>query len=154
MQQLPNWLYWKSVADEKTGKPTKVPYIVGKDRRGSTTDRRTWVTFAAALAGITSGNGSFPYDGLGFALQDSGIVFIDFDHVRNPESGEIAPWASAIITALDSYTEVSPSGDGVHVYALGKLPGKGAKLEFSDGSALEMYDSGRYTTITGSQITG
>lgn len=153
MRELPHWLYWKREPD-KNGKPTKVPYMVSKRRKGSSTKPGTWASFATALAGLTSSNGSFPYDGLGFALQGSGIVFIDFDHVRNAETGEIAPWASEIITALDSYTEISPSGDGLHVYALGKLPEKAAGIEreFSDGTRVEMYDTGRYTTITGAPL--
>jgi predicted P-loop ATPase len=154
MRQMPNWLYWQ-VEPDKNGKPTKVPYMVAKRRRkGSSTNSGTWATFADALAGMTSSNGSFPFDGLGFALQGSGIVFIDFDHVRNPETGEIAPWASETIAALDSYTEVSPSGNGLHVYALGALPGKGTEREFSDGTRMEMYDTGRYTTVTGAPIAG
>src|SRR5260370_33944893 len=101
---------------------------------------------------MTSSNGSFPYDGMGFAIQNSGIVFIDLDHVRNPETGEIAQWAIEAVAAIGSYTELSPSGDGLHVYTLGKLPGKGTKSKFSDGSAMEMYAAGRFTTVTGSAI--
>ena len=155
MRELPHWLYWKREPDAN-GKPTKVPYMVSKRRKGSSTKPGTWASFATALAGLTGRNGSFPYDGLGFALQGSGIVFIDFDHVRNAKTGEIAPWASEIIAALDSYTEVSPSGDGLHVYALGKLPEKAAGIEreFSDGTRVEMYDAGRYTTITGALLAG
>jgi predicted P-loop ATPase len=154
MQQLPNWVYWKSDADE-TGKATKVPYVVGKaNQRASSTDSGTWVTFAAARDGMIGSNGSFSFDGFGFALENSGVVFVDFDNVRNPETGEIASWARQLVAAIGSYTEVSPSGAGLHVYALGKLPGKGINRKFENGSALEMYDSGRYTTVTGAPLPG
>ena len=152
MQRVPNWLYWRIEAN-KTGKPTKVPYAIDGSS-GSTTDPATWCPLADALAGMASANGSFPYDGIGFALEGSGIVFIDLDHCRDANTGEIAPWASEIIETLNSYTEISPSGDGLHVYALGKLPGKGKQWKFSDGSKLEMYDAGRYTTVTGNPIAG
>jgi predicted P-loop ATPase len=151
MKAANNWIYWRG--EVRTGKATKVPYRIGKaEQHASSTDPTTWGTFADALAGMASGNGSFPYDGLGFAFQDSGIVFVDFDHVRNPQTGVILPWAIERIADLGSYTEISPSGDGLHVYVLGKLPGKGAKREFSDGSALEIYDAGRYATVTGHRL--
>ena len=148
MQNLNHWLFWKS-APGKNGRPTKKPYQIGKPEIASSTDPNTWNSFAEAVCSGTLND----YDGLGFAFQDSGIVFIDFDHVRNP-TGEIAAWAAEIITALGSYAEISPSGTGVHVYVLGKLPGKGLSRKFSDGSALEMYDKGRYGTVTGNLVTG
>jgi hypothetical protein len=153
MRALPNWMYWRLEPDKKTGKPTKVPYMVAERGVGSSTDPGTWASFADAVAGMASANGSFSFDGLGFALENTGIVFIDFDGVRNVETGEIAPWASELISGLASYTEVSPSGDGLHVYTLGKLPGTGTEPKFLDGSAMGMYDSGRYTTVTGLPIT-
>ena len=45
---------------------------------------------------------------------------------------------------FDSYTEVSPSGTGLHIFCLGELPGKGVKRPQA-----EMYDRGRYFTVTG-----
>lgn len=151
MKAVNRWLCWRG--EVRKGKPTKVPYRVGMaEQLASSTDPATWGTFNDAVATMATDNGSFPYDGLGFAFQDSGIVFVDFDHVRNPQTGVILPWATEALADLGSYTEVSPSGDGLHVYALGKLPGKGAKREFPDGSALEMYDAGRYGTVTGHRL--
>ena len=51
---------------------------------------------------------------LGFVLGD-GFVGVDKDHCRNAETGAIEPWALAIVEQLDSYTEISVSGTGVHV---------------------------------------
>jgi predicted P-loop ATPase len=151
MKAVNRWLYWR--AETKNGRPTKVPYVIGlPERHASSTDPATWGTFCDALAGMASSKGSFSYNGLGFAFQDSGIVFIDFDHVRNAQTGTILPWATEALAHLDSYTEISPSGNGLHTYTLGKLPGKGAQREFPDGSALEMYDTGRYATVTGHRL--
>jgi predicted P-loop ATPase len=148
MKVLNHWLYWKSAPGEN-GRLTKKPYQIGKPGLASSTDPNTWNGFAEGTCSGMNG-----YDGLGFAFQDSGIVFVDFDHVRNLETGEIAVWAAEIISSLGSYTEVSPSGTGVHVYTLGKLPGKGLSRKFSDGSAFEMYDKGRYATVTGHPLVG
>jgi predicted P-loop ATPase len=152
MKALAHWHYWRGEPD-KHGKFGKVPRMVGQNRRASSTDPDTWSSYDTALAGI-NGNGCSPYNGLGFAVQGSGVVFIDFDHCRNPQTSAITPWVSEIIAEVDSYAEISPSGNGLHAYALGKLPGKGITRKFPDGSAIEMYDAGRYATVTGHPIDG
>ncbi len=43
------------------------------------------------------------------------------DGVRNPESGEIVPWAEAILTAFNTYSEISASGKGLHLVCRGTL---------------------------------
>lgn len=65
---------------------------------------------------------------------------MDLDHCV--ADGKIMPWAREIIIALDSYSEFSPSGTGVHI--LGEnilLPGKGKKKAYETG-AVELYDRG------------
>jgi putative DNA primase/helicase len=87
--------------------------------------------------------------GVGFVFtKDDPYAGIDLDHCRNPETGEIAPWAQAIVDYLSSYTEVSPSGTGVKIFVRGALPAGAHK------SAIEAYDSGRYFTVTGLHVAG
>jgi putative DNA primase/helicase len=74
---------------------------------------------------------------------------IDLDHCRAPETGAIAPWAQQIITFLNSYSEVSPSGTGVKIFVQATLPGGGVNKHF-----IEMYDRGRFFTVTGWHIPG
>ena len=67
----------------------------------------------------------------------------------DPETGEIESWAWEIIEELDSYTEISPSGTGVHILVRGELPeGRNRKGRF------EAYDRGRYFTVTGKHLAG
>lgn len=85
-----------------------------------------WTDFetAAATIGKTSAfigrsgpgaaPGPLPVAGIGFVLA-GGYAVCDLDHVRDPQTGKLAPAAQKIIRYLDSYTEVSPSGDGVHI---------------------------------------
>jgi hypothetical protein len=90
------------------------------------------------------------YQGLGFVFtEEDPYVGVDLDDCRDPHSGEIAPWALEIIRELDSYTEVSPSGTGMHVLLRGELP-KGRNRK----GKIEMYDSGRYFTVTGEHLEG
>ncbi len=62
-------------------------------------------------------------------------VFFDLDNCRDIVTQEIAPWAMEIINALGTYTEVSPSGRGIHAVGLVREPGKERMLVFctSDG---------------------
>ena len=49
-----------------------------------------------------------------------------------------------IISMLDSYTEYSPSGKGLHIFVKGDIPVDGRKKGF-----IEMYKAKRYFTMTG-----
>ncbi len=80
---------------------------------------------------------------------EDGLCGVDLDGCLDPETGEIEPWAQEIIEELDSYTEVSPSGTGVHILVKGELPaGRNRKGRF------EAYDRGRYFTVTGKHLSG
>jgi primase-polymerase (primpol)-like protein len=72
---------------------------------------------------------------------------IDLDQCRTKD-GKIAPEAQAVIDRVASYTELSPSGAGVHVLVKAKLHGLGRRA-----GKLELYDSGRYFTITGQPLS-
>src|SRR5262249_12807687 len=89
-------------------------------------------------------------EGIGFVFtEDDPYAGIDLDDCRNPETGVIAPWARRIIAVLSSYTEISPSGTGVHIYVQGRLPGQGRNLK-----PVEIYDRRHYFTVTGQHIPG
>ncbi len=81
--------------------------------------------------------------GIGYVFNGNGIVGIDLDGVM--EDGQLTEAAKAMLEELNTYTEVSPSGKGVHCLVYGQMPGgKGKKVD-----ELEMYDRGRYFTVTG-----
>jgi len=87
-------------------------------------------------------------DGIGFQLGDS-YTGIDLDDCRDARSGDIEPWAREIIRQLDSYTEISPSGTGIHILAKGTLPPRGRRK-----GPVEIYSGGRYLTMTGEHLDG
>ena len=62
---------------------------------------------------------------------------IDLDDCRDPETGEIASWAQQIVDALESYTEVSPSGRGLHILVKAALPEHVGRKQ----GAVEVYDA-------------
>ena len=76
-----------------------------------------------------------------------GIFGIDIDHCYDPETQELDPAAAEIIETVQSYTELSPSGTGIHILCKGALP-EGRKRR----GAVEMYSTLRYFTVTGNQF--
>jgi putative DNA primase/helicase len=146
LQALPRWVLWK--LEERTDndgnkKNTKVLYNVRTRFKASSTNPKTWATFAATATAYQAGG----WDGLGFVFNGDREAGIDLDKCRNPETGEIEPWAQAIIQSADSYTEASVSGTGVHIILEGKLPPKGRRF-----GPIEMYEVGRFFTISGNRI--
>ena len=155
MRDRRQWINWKLSRNPKpTGKPwTKIPLDPRTGRKAATTRPETWTDFDTACArhqefSRHAGRGSS--EGLGFVLRGA-HVGIDLDDCRSPQTGELEPWAQEIVRRIDSYTEVSPSGTGIRIICLGKLP-PGARRK----GAVEMYDesSPRYLTITGHVLDG
>ncbi len=144
LQTLTRWIVWKLEPRANSDKPTKVPYTVGH-RLASTTEPGDWMTFAAART-LAETNG---YNGIGFVFTDTPYVGIDLDKVLTDDG--VNPEAAAIVEQLDSYTEVSQSGTGLHVIAKGSLP-PGRRRQ----GWLEMYDrsSPRYFALTGTVWNG
>jgi len=141
------WVLWK-IEPGKDGKMTKVPYNPANPRfKASSTKPHTWGTFAQAVAAAQTDG----FSGIGFMFSENDpYAGIDLDHCRDPESGEIAPWAWEIINRFDSYTEISPSGKGIHILIRGKLPQDADhQKNLEGGGKIEIYDCLRYFTITG-----
>lgn len=70
---------------------------------------------------------------------------IDLDHALL--DGELRPWARRIVDRLpETYIEVSPSGAGLHVWGFGSVE-RGRRIRRGD-SSVEVYDRGRYITVT------
>ncbi|WP_259471518.1 hypothetical protein [Streptomyces shenzhenensis] len=109
----------------------------------SSTDPRTWSTHKDATAS-TAGVG------LGFVLsEEDDIVCLDLDHCLNPLTGRVAPWAAVILRdAGTTYVEVSPSGDGLHIWGRADVR-QGRRIRRPDGTAVEIYGTGRYIAMTG-----
>ena len=80
---------------------------------------------------------------MGFVLTtDDPYVAIDLDGCVEP-SANLAPWARDIVAVLDTYTEYSPSGKGLHLWTRGQLPAGRRR-----SGQIEMYCQGRYMTVT------
>jgi hypothetical protein len=138
------WVLWRAESRGE-GKPTKVPYCVADPaRKASSTDPSTWATFDdaceafAALADVA---------GIGVVLTIAAkISCIDLDRVLT--GGELDVRAETIAERCDSWTEISPSGTGLHVFVRGAVP---AAIK---GNQIEIYSTDRYIAITGHRWPG
>ena len=147
LASLPQWICWRLEPDPKNDKPRKVPYDPKTGRKASSTNPQSWATLAQALAA----KDKYLFTGVGFVFTEvGGIVGVDIDHCRN-EDGSFNETAQAILDKAPSYTEISPSGSGLHIFFRGTMPGKGNK---NSTSGVEMYASARYFTMTGNQLEG
>jgi hypothetical protein len=149
MQRARRWVGWRyeQRPDPETGelKWTKVPYQVAHPKyKASSTNPKTWGTFAQAEAAYAHGE----LDGIGFALGD-GWAGVDLDHCCDPESGSIHEWALREIRAIGSYSERSPSGEGVHILLYGNVLG-GRHGRRSGG--IEAYSAKRFFTVSGHHL--
>ena len=144
---LRQWICWRLEPDPKSDKPRKVPYDPKTGRKASSTNPESWATLAEAQAAREK----FLFTGIGFVFTaECGIVGVDIDHCRN-EDGSFTDVAKAILKKAQSYTEISPSGSGLHIFLRGIMPGKGNK---NSTSGVEMYAAARYFTMTGNRLEG
>lgn len=122
----------------------KIPLQVS-GRNASSTASKTWSSYAAAEASSVGA-------GLGFVLNGDGIVCVDLDHCLDGSS-VVAGWAQQIVDQVpDTFVEVSPSGDGLHVW--GRSSFAGGRRFTVDGGGVEIYSTARYLTMTGRKFRG
>lgn len=142
LQALRQWVGWK--LEPRDGKPTKVPINPRTGKLAKSNDPTTWGPVDEAIAAVTR----FGLNGPGFMFsKDDPYVGIDLDHCLG-DDGQPNVFAEHILGKITSYTEISPSGRGLHIIAKGTIP-TGRKK-----GALEMYSSVRFFTMTGHVFQG
>lgn len=146
LKKLKNWVCWIAQPDERSHSGiSKKPINPRTGGFAMSNNPETWADFETALSA------SSQYTGLGFMFGGSGCFGVDIDDMpeeleryRKGEDGII----SEFVNTLQSYTEYSQSGTGIHIICRGKLPKGGRKKKHSFGG-FEMYDSGRFFVMTG-----
>jgi primase-polymerase (primpol)-like protein len=144
LRELRQWLNWRSERDEKSHRSVKVPYNPITGYKASTTNPETWGTLEQAL----ESKEKYLFTGIGFVFtSESGIIGIDIDNcIINEKLNDVA---TAILEKLPpTYIEISPSGKGLHIFLMGKLPSGGNK---NSKTGVEMYGTSRYFTMTGNR---
>ena len=121
----------------------KVPMQAFGFAPASSTNPATWSSFDEAVLAVRLGF----YDYIGFVFADNGIVGIDIDDGFTPD-GNISQLAEAIIQQCDSYTELSKSGRGFHIFLKGDIPFKGK----NNLAGVEIYKDARFFIMTGNIV--
>ena len=147
---------------------TKPPYNAVTGRYAESNNPDTFTDYETAhRVFVESGS----YDGMGAGVFD-GLSAIDIDHCIT--LGKLSPMAREIVEAMDTYTEISPSGEGLRLFFLApgysydsgiyyinsRAAGDKAKENYKaagykGGEGLEVYIYGmtkKYVTITGNAI--
>jgi primase-polymerase (primpol)-like protein len=169
MLRAANWVAWK-LEPSDSNKPTKVPYASdlarkgparkGPARKASTTDPATWgnIEHAAKRAARDrlSGVGyvfaaETPEDHPYVSDKECGI---DLDHCGDRSAGHLDEWALQIVRRIGSYTEWSQSGEGLHIILEGRLPDDAKHTRPYATGKIEVYDRGRFFTMTGDHPGG
>ena len=92
------------------------------------------------------------FDGIGIVLGNTTkgtLCGLDIDNCIN-EYGQISDNAQEIINLLDTYTEISISGNGIHCLFYADKKGTSCKNNNVDGcKCLELYDRNRFFTLSG-----
>lgn len=144
LQVLHQWVVWR--IETRKDKPTKVPYSISGIRAESD-NPTTWTSFDAACKAYLHGN----FSGIGFMFSEHDpYAGVDFDKCVLGNN-EIEPSKLTHIVFLDSYTEYSQSGTGIHVIVRATLPPGGRK---SNQHSIEMYDHKRFFVVTGDVLGG
>ena len=148
LRNLPNWVLWRFIYKPDGSKPGKKPWMID-NRPASSTNPETWTTFDKVHSADLK---KAEAQGIGFVFDGKGIVGIDLDKCRNPETGEVEPWALEDVRRFNSWTEVSPTGTGLHIVVRGQLlPDRRNK---SADKRREIYATGRFFTCTGHAFEG
>lgn len=161
MSQLPRWgeipeemrqrRQWLLAAPDNDGR-LKVPsrMVDGRVVRTDNTDSDLWMSFEEA-ASIAYQNGM----AIGYCIHYSDpYVCIDLDVKGDHNEPDPSKWTTKqqidrywfMVQAFDSYTELSQSGKGLHIWVRGRSK-DGAR---HDG--VELYSESRFMVCTGAQL--
>ncbi len=144
LRSIARWVGWKA-RPKSNGKLDKLPCSPHTGSVGDAHDPAAWGSFEQAVIAMRR----YHFDGVGIVLTgEDSLVGVDLDDCID-DAGVIVPWAQDIIAELDSYTERSPSGRGLRLFAFGGLPPGRRKV-----GDLEVYDDARFLTVTGHHVEG
>lgn len=135
LRSYAQWVCWRY--ESRNEKETKIPYDVKNGNLAAVDDPTTFATFEQACTALSS------YNGLGFVLTEHDpFTFVDLDIKPGVKPEDISRQIS-IQEKFDTYSERSPSGQGLHIIC------KGHVLSGRRRSNIEIYSSLRYMTVTG-----
>ncbi len=150
MLDTPRWAPWRAVWNEKKEKYDQIPYRFDRVTAGlSNKTTKGWGRFDQAMTAYLQNPDKFA--GVGYLMTGPhGLVAVDLDHCV--VDGVMKPWAAEVVAKLDSYTELSPSGNGLRVMVAGEVD----RDWMNHDVGIEVYagHAPRFVTITGAKVSG
>jgi hypothetical protein len=113
--------------------------------RASVSNPSTWASYEQAEQ-LAMAKG---YPGVGYVLNGDYAGF-DLDKQRSSIDGEWSDLAKEVLALAETYTEVSPSGLGLRLFARDPVD----KAIKANPIGVEIYSTGRYLTVTGNHVPG
>lgn len=145
LRKTDNWICWTT--QERGGKGIKVPvapWNTSETYPVSATEKKNHADFRTAKKW-----GNMLRLGVGFVFtEDNKIIGIDLDDCI--EDDEMTNKVKDIVQQVNSFTEISPSGKGLHIY----LEGDMEEAVKNDEEGVEIYFKDRYFTVTGDHKKG
>ena len=148
LKRHPNWVAW-GIHDRSSAAtaPPKAPFnpaslLAGRPAPAKAGVRETWSSYQSAVECVRRGLAQ----GIGYEFDGNGIYGVDLDHVID-NSGKLFPQAREVVDKLASYTEISPSGTGLHIFV--QAPDANITRHRKKDGFIEIYSTGRYFTVTG-----
>lgn len=125
LKSVSQWVCWTE---------DKMPKNPRTGKNAQSNNSATWADFETACGAVDK----FGFSGVGFMFAPP-YFGVDLDHCLDN-----VDFVDEFVETLQSYTEISKSGDGIHIICKGKLP-SGARRK----NGVEMYSEGRYFIMTG-----
>jgi len=145
LKALPQFVTWKYNA-----KKSKLPCSVANGRVADAHDPASWGCIDQAMEAYQR----LKHAGIGFDFTtDDPYTGIDLDNSIG-DDGLLKPVAAAIVAAMDTYTEISPSGKGVKLIGRGSIVSAIVPTDIGEGVKVEIYSTLRFFTITGNHYPG
>jgi primase-polymerase (primpol)-like protein len=154
---LDKWLPWRRKVEDSGVR--KIPQTEEEWgwRRASYLDADNQLPYREAKAAVEESNsetGDDRLDGLQFVIEyrADDFVVVDLDDCVDPKTGEIDDWAQKYVERGNTYTELSPSGTGLHMIfrAIPESQGWAAPEDELEGEVYDKY----IVSFTGHHIVG
>jgi putative DNA primase/helicase len=143
----PQWVGWRPKR-LSGGKYTKPPYNPNDPKQlAEPNNPATWETFDVALAAHQRGE----FTGIGLCILNTNIVAFDLDNCV-VDGSVTEPYADDLIKRTDTYTELSPSGTGLHIFGIGSGSSINRKQKVPNGHGMSVETcraAAKYFTLTG-----
>ena len=149
MKEYKNWVAYQLQMIPGRAKPGKVPYNPNTGKKAMANNPATWGTYAAAVNFATNARAQGGRCGIGFEFSNSPFAGIDLDYCFD-DDGNLLDWAADIVKTMNSYTEYSPSGRGLHIIFKGEILSElvERKIQGTRDGNIEIYYGAHFFTVT------